>query len=73
MPYLVRAEVAKPGRGIFKAKAETKRASIETAQRLVIPWACGPDKWTPKGERSMKLVNCTRRNRNALGVCGGRY
>ena len=34
MPYLVRAEVAKPGSGIFKTEAETIRDAIEKAERL---------------------------------------
>jgi hypothetical protein len=34
MPYLVRAEIEKPGSGIFKTEAETKRDAIEKAQRL---------------------------------------
>ena len=34
MPYLVRAEVEKPGSGTFKTEAETKRDAIEKAQRL---------------------------------------
>ena len=34
MPYLVRAEVEKPGSGTFKTEAETKRDAIEKAQGL---------------------------------------
>jgi hypothetical protein len=34
MPYLVRAEVEKPGSGTFGAGAETKRGAIEKAQGL---------------------------------------
>ncbi len=34
MPYLVRAEIEKPGSGIFKAKAETIRAAFEKARGL---------------------------------------
>ena len=34
MPYLVRAEVEKPGSGTFKIEAETKRDAIEKAQGL---------------------------------------
>ena len=34
MPYLVRAEVEKPGSGMFRAEADTKRDAIEKAQRL---------------------------------------
>ena len=34
MPYLVRAEVEKPGRGTFNTEAETKRDAIEKAQGL---------------------------------------
>ena len=34
MPYLVRAEVAKPGSGTFMAEAETIRAAFENARRL---------------------------------------
>ena len=34
MPYLVRAEVEKPGCGTFKTEAETKYDAIEKAQRL---------------------------------------
>ena len=34
MPYLVRAEVAKPGSGTFMAQAETIRAAFENARRL---------------------------------------
>ena len=34
MPYLVRAEVEKPGSGTFKTEAETKRNAIEKAQGL---------------------------------------
>ena len=34
MPYLVRAEVAKPGRGTFRTEAETKRAALEKARGL---------------------------------------
>jgi hypothetical protein len=33
MPYLVRAEVAKPGSGTFMAQAETIRAAFENARR----------------------------------------
>ena len=34
MPYLVRAEVEKPGSGTFKTEADTKRDAIEKAQGL---------------------------------------
>ena len=34
MPYLVQAEVEKPGSGTFKTEAETKRGAIEKALRL---------------------------------------
>jgi protein involved in polysaccharide export with SLBB domain len=34
MPYLVHAEVAKPGRGTFRAEAETIRAAQEEARGL---------------------------------------
>jgi protein involved in polysaccharide export with SLBB domain len=34
MPYLVRAEVEKPGSGMFQAEAETKRDAIEKARGL---------------------------------------
>jgi len=34
MPYLVRAEIEKPGSGTFKTEAETKRDAVEKAQRL---------------------------------------
>ena len=34
MPYLVRAEVEKPGSGTFKTEVETKRDAIEKAQGL---------------------------------------
>ena len=34
MPYLVRAEVEKPGSGTFKTEAGTKRDAIEKAQGL---------------------------------------
>jgi Fe-S cluster assembly iron-binding protein IscA len=34
MPYLVRAEIEKPGCGTFKTEAETKRDAVEKAQRL---------------------------------------
>jgi protein involved in polysaccharide export with SLBB domain len=34
MPYLVRAEVAKPGRGTFMAEADTIRAAFEKARGL---------------------------------------
>jgi protein involved in polysaccharide export with SLBB domain len=34
MPYLVRAEVAKPGSGTFIAEAETIRAAFEKARGL---------------------------------------
>jgi protein involved in polysaccharide export with SLBB domain len=34
MPYLVRAEVAKPGSGTFMAEAETIRAAFEQARGL---------------------------------------
>ena len=34
MPYLVRAEVEKPGSGTFKAEADTKRDAVEKAQGL---------------------------------------
>jgi hypothetical protein len=34
MPYLVRAEVEQPGRGTFRAEAETKRDAIEKASEL---------------------------------------
>ena len=34
MPYVVRAEVEKPGSGTFKTEADTMRDAIEKAQRL---------------------------------------
>jgi len=34
MPYLVRAEIEKPGTGTFKTEAETKRDALMKAQRL---------------------------------------
>ena len=34
MPYLVRAEIEKPGSGTFKTEAETKHDAVEKAQRL---------------------------------------
>jgi len=34
MPYLVRAEVEKPGSGTFKTEAETKRDAIKKAREL---------------------------------------
>ena len=34
MPYLVRAEIERPGSGVFKCETETKRDAIEKAQRL---------------------------------------
>ena len=34
MPYLVRAEVEKPGSGTFKTEVETKADAIEKAQGL---------------------------------------
>jgi hypothetical protein len=34
MPYLVRAEVEKPGSGTFKTEVETKADAIERAQGL---------------------------------------
>jgi hypothetical protein len=34
MPYLVRAQVEKPGRGTFNTEAETKRDAIAKAQGL---------------------------------------
>ena len=34
MPYLVRAEVEQPGRGTFRAEAETKRDAIEKAREF---------------------------------------
>lgn len=34
MPYLVHAEVVKPGSGTFNAEAETIRVAVEKAQRL---------------------------------------
>ena len=34
MPYLVQAQVEKPGRGTFMTEAETKRDAIEKAQGL---------------------------------------
>ena len=34
MPYLVRAEVAKPGLGVFKTEAETMLAAFEKARGL---------------------------------------
>jgi protein involved in polysaccharide export with SLBB domain len=41
MPYLVRAEVKKPGSGTFKTEAETKRDAIEKAQGAALPRARG--------------------------------
>ena len=37
MSYLVRAEVEKPGSGIFKTEAQTKDDAIEKARRLRTP------------------------------------
>jgi hypothetical protein len=37
MPYLVRAEIEKPGSGSFKTEAETRRDAIEKARRLRTP------------------------------------
>ncbi len=34
MPYLVRAEIEKPGTGTFKTEAETKRDALKKAQGL---------------------------------------
>jgi protein involved in polysaccharide export with SLBB domain len=34
MPYLVQAQVEKPGSGTFKTEAETKRDAIEKARGL---------------------------------------
>jgi hypothetical protein len=34
MPYLVRAEIEKPGCGTFKTEAETERNAIEQAKEL---------------------------------------
>jgi protein involved in polysaccharide export with SLBB domain len=48
MPYLVRAEVEKPGSGTFKTEADTKRDAIEKAQGPTIPGASGCYHW-PQG------------------------
>jgi hypothetical protein len=34
MPYLVRAEIEKPGCGTFKTEAETERNAIEKAKKF---------------------------------------
>jgi hypothetical protein len=48
MPYLVRAEVEKPGSGTFKTEVETKADAIERAQGLRSHGACRPD-YRPQG------------------------
>jgi hypothetical protein len=51
MPYLVRAEVEKPGSGTFRTEAETKRDAIKKAR--FGPKAFGFSSWIPRGNWSM--------------------